>query len=186
MGELFTVAFENFVVADFFKSLRNMAISIYGITFLFDLACLFIINKKFLYLINMQLDDNYVMSSSSAFNDNKGTIPAIAGLMLLIPFFYNFYIIYYALALKKAFPAAKVPMPLYWILSVGVSVLTLVSSTILNYAVEIGRDLEMEGIYFYPYIPILVLLASLLVCYVTMYRIMKQNFSPYDKNEKEY
>lgn len=185
MAELFGVMAENFEAGEFFTNLFKTAMTIYGITFLFNLACLFIINKKFLYLLNIQLDDNYVMSSSSAFNDNKGTLPVMAGLMLLIPFFYNVYIIHYARILKKTFPSAKVRMPLYWALSIGVSVLALAASTPLNYAVETGRNLGlvMSGMYFIPYIPILILLASLFVCYLTMYRIMRKNFSPSYKTE---
>jgi len=183
MSELFVAMAENFEVGEFFSNLLSAAITIYGITFLFDLACLFIINKRFLYLLNVQIGDNYVISSSSAFNDNKGTLPANAGLMLLIPFYYNFYVIYYASLLKKTFPKARVNMAIYWILSVGVSIVVLISTAFLMYAVKVGREMDITGYAAIQFVPSIILMAALLVCYLIMYRTLKNNFSPYRVKE---
>lgn len=178
MGEMFEVMAESFEVNEFFSSLLSAAITIYGITFLFNLACLFIINKRFLYLLNIQIGDNYVMSSSSAFNDNKGILPANAGLMLLIPFYYNFYVIHYALILKKTFPKARVNMVMYWILSVGVSVVALIATTFLIYAVKVGDETEVTVYIALQFLPAVILMAALLLCYLVMYGTLKRNFSP--------
>jgi len=183
MGELFSAMVENFVIGDFFYSMLGSAITIYGITFLFNIACLFIINRKFLYLLNIQTGDNYVFSSSSAFNDNRGTLPASAGLMLLIPFYYNYYILHYAKVLKKTFPEAKINMALYWILSVVATVLVLLVSSVFNYAVKVGRSVDITGFGSLPFAPILLLLIALLTCYIMMYRTLKKNFSPYERSE---
>lgn len=185
MDELFSVFAENFEIGGFFHSLLSTAITIYGITFVFNIACLFLINKKFLFLLNIQTGDNYVMSSSSAFGDNKGSLPASAGLMLLIPFYYNYYIMHYAYVLKETFPAAKIKIVPYWILSVGLTVVAVISSTILSYAVSIGEEYDISGFASLPLAPILVLLFGLLACYITMYATMKKNFSPYDNKQED-
>lgn len=186
MSELFSAMVENFEIGGFFKSMLSAAITIYGITFLFNVACLFLINKRFLYLLNIQTGDNYVFSSSSAFKDDKGTLPASAGLMLLIPFYYNYYILHYVYVLKKTFPKAKICATPYWFLSVAATVIVLMLSTVLHYAVKVGREYAaITGFGALPYIPMFALLATLLVCYVTMYATMRKNFSPYDVKRDE-
>lgn len=186
MGELFSVFAEYFEIGGFFQSMLSAAITIYGITFLFNIVCLFLINKRFLYLLNIQTGENYVFSSSSAFKDDKGTLPASAGLMLLIPFYYNYYILHYAYILKRTFPNVKISMAPYWILSVVATVVFLLASTVLNYAVALGKeyaDLTEYGAI--PFIPMLLLLVALLACYIMMYTTIKKNFSPYDTSRDE-
>lgn len=184
MDELFAAFAEYFEIGGFFHSMLSAAITIYGVTFLFNIACLFIINKRFLYLLNIQTGDNYVFSSSSAFNDNKGTLPATVGLMLLIPFFYNYYILHYAYVLRKTFPNVKISMPPYWLLSVVATVVALMASTVLSYAVSVGKEYEsITGFGSLPFIPMLLLLAALLTCYIMMYTTMRKNFSPYERKE---
>lgn len=184
MAELFDVMAEDFEVGEFFSTALSTVLSIYGITFVFNLICLFVINKRFLYLLNVQIGDNFVMSSSSAFNDNKGTLPVTAGLMLLIPYYYNYYVIHYARVLKKTFPTAKVPMPLYWSFSVVITVIAVIATAVLSYAAQLADKANLVGNYSaLPIIPCAMLMAALLTCYLLMYATLRRNFAPSYKTE---
>ncbi len=181
---LFSVTAEYFSALGALNSLLNAFMMTYGMAFVFNVICLLFVVRHFLYLYNMQTGENYVISSSSAF-DEKGAIPMKAWLMLLIPYFYVGFIMYYAYKLKKLYPAAKVNIQLYWILSLGLSLLCLFITAFLDYSLALNLEYSNVVISLnWKLFPNLFSLGAMLACYLMLNKTLKENFYlPESKDE---
>lgn len=168
---MFQVINQAFSSTVFFDTMFSSVITLYGMAFVFNLPCILIIYKKFFPLYNIRSGNNYVMSSSSYFSDNKGTLPLRVWLMLLIPFFYVYFILYYAYQLKKFYPETGRLIPAYWILSLGVTSVCTVGGFILQLYYKCSIILFDAGTITYSpdslyFIPFVIILLCNLVCYV--------------------
>jgi len=140
----------------------------------------------------VQAGDNYVFSSSDYFRDEKGTLGARAWLALIIPYFFIYYIIYYGKQIKKLYPQSKDFTSLYYILSLGVTLLSLAAGVFFQVYSRCASVLFESGAVVanankYWMYPAIAVCAGAMICYILQLVTVKKYFTaPAKKISSDY
>lgn len=173
---LFEAAREAYSFRELASSFLTTILTVYGITFVFDLVCVPLFLKKFFRLYNVQSDNDFVMSSSTEFSGGK-ILPLNTWLMLIIPYYYVFFFIHYAYALKKLYPQGNIRVSLYYILSLGVTVVCLIAMTFLQFSISAYNELDYDPISTsFIFIPAIVILICNFICFLKQLLTIQKNF----------
>ena len=177
---------EEATAGNLFNAALTSVLTLYGFLFVCNILCLVFILKKFFVLYNVQSDNNFVMSSSDMFSDNKGTMPMRAWLLLLIPFFYIYFIIYYALQLKKLYPNANVPVKAFALVTVVITAICLIASFALEFIAMAYSDVAGYSLFNrnLALLPHALVAIGNAVCFYLMLKTARENFSLSDTAEE--
>lgn len=174
---LFEAAREVYSFQELASSFLTTILTVYGITFVFDLICVPLFLKKFFRLYNVQSDNDFVMSSSSEFSDGKSVLPMNVWLMLIIPYYYVYFFLHYAYALKELYPKGNVRISPYYIFSLGITAVCLIAMTFLQFSISAYNQLNYDRISTsFIFIPAIVILICNFICFLKQLLTIRKNF----------
>ncbi len=174
---LFEAAREAYSFRELASSFLTTILTVYGITFVFDLICVPLFLKKFFRLYNVQSDNDFVMSSSTEFSDGKSILPLNVWLMLIIPYYYVYFFLHYAYVLKKLYPNGNIRLSPYYVFSLGITVVCLIAMVFLQFSISAYNQFNDDPINAsFIFIPAIVILIGNFICFLQLLLTIRKNF----------